>query len=340
MDRLKDFIPPKVQDPPLDSDQNCRKNQKSEYDEDDKIVLEDDKTVLMKTDREDLDMDIDQNQNIDIDATNGNEIDGNEKLLVDFIDDFPENIPEGVPQSDSIGDELISAATEIKSTVTTFFSNLITELSEELDDGRDDNIKDDDNNNSNDNNIGGNSDIDTYDKNNIIRDQTIDNERKNAQENRLKRARQSGRFLRNFGGLLVKSTVNTLGFWVGLGFEDDGHENQNENEKGNGGGNRNRNRNRNGDGSGKIESLSKRELSDKNNYIDSQSDNINFSLLNATLISSPPLLSNISLNKFIATDQIDDTSLNNDDSTIYLDGIKSEAESGSDSESVFTPESN
>ena len=316
MDRLKDFIPPKVQDPPLDSDQNCRKNQKSEYDEDDKIVLEDDKTVLMKTDREDLDMDIDQNQNIDIDTTNGNEIDGNEKLLVDFIDDFPENIPEGVPQSDSIGDELISAATEIKSTVTTFFSNLITELSEELDDGRDDNIKDDDNNNSNDNNIGGNSDIDTYDKNNIIRDQTIDNERKNAQENRLKRARQSGRFLRNFGGLLVKSTVNTLGFWVGLGFEE------------------------NGDGSGKIESLSKRELSDKNNYIDSQSDNINFSLLNATLISSPPLLSNISLNKFIATDQIDDTSLNNDDSTIYLDGIKSEAESGSDSESVFTPESN
>ena len=41
-----------------------------------------------------------------------------------------------------------------------------------------------------------------------------------AQKKRVKFARTSGRLLRNIGGALAKSATDTLGFWVGLGFDE------------------------------------------------------------------------------------------------------------------------
>jgi hypothetical protein len=44
------------------------------------------------------------------------------------------------------------------------------------------------------------------------------------QEERIELARKSGRLLRGVSGALVKTASNTLGFWVGLGFEEEGEK--------------------------------------------------------------------------------------------------------------------
>jgi hypothetical protein len=44
------------------------------------------------------------------------------------------------------------------------------------------------------------------------------------QEERIELARKSGRLLRGVSGALVKTASNTVGFWVGLGFEEEGEK--------------------------------------------------------------------------------------------------------------------
>ena len=99
--------------------------------------------------------------------------------------------PRNVPHYDGIGEELRAATTEAKSTVTSFFSKILNNLS----------------------NTAGTDDINL------------------AQKNRIKMARKSGRIIRNFGGVLAKSATDTLGFWVGLGFDDEEEEEEGEKEE-------------------------------------------------------------------------------------------------------------
>ena len=95
-----------------------------------------------------------------------------------------DDTPRNVPHYDGIAEELRAATTEAKSTVTSFFSKILNNLS----------------------NTAGTDDINL------------------AQKNRIKMARKSGRIIRNFGGVLAKSATDTLGFWVGLGFDDEEEE--------------------------------------------------------------------------------------------------------------------
>lgn len=95
-----------------------------------------------------------------------------------------ENFPRNIPEYDELGDELRAATSEAKSTISSLFSRFFSKIS----------------------------------------NSTENNDTNSAQKNRLKIARKSGRIIRNFGGVLAKSATDTLGFWVGLGFDDDGEE--------------------------------------------------------------------------------------------------------------------
>ena len=95
-----------------------------------------------------------------------------------------ENTPRNVPPYDGIGEELKAATSEAKSTVSSFFSKILNNLS----------------------NTAETDDINL------------------AQKNRIKMARKSGRIIRNIGGVLVRSATDTLGFWVGLGFDAEEEE--------------------------------------------------------------------------------------------------------------------
>ena len=95
-----------------------------------------------------------------------------------------EKTPRNVPPYDGIGEELKAATSEAKSTVSSFFSKILNNLS----------------------NTAETDDINL------------------AQKNRIKMARKSGRIIRNFGGVLARSATDTLGFWVGLGFDAEEEE--------------------------------------------------------------------------------------------------------------------